>query len=567
MTLGGAVKQAKKIVCCASLLVLLLGFLKANSLYNAVDDIYTLRIFPHQFLLHEFPGTIICLVLVLLAYVLPIKFSALEKIVSYLSKKYRLIALLTVGLLSVGTLTVYHNWPLTLDEFAPFFQSKIFVAGKLTGQMPPGLLPYCVPDFGLLFFGDTQTGEVISSYWPGFALLLTPFQFLRIPWLLNPLIAGATILLVWKMAKEIFANATAGGWAVLFLLACPVFLVTGMSYYSLNAHLLFNLTYAALLLQPTPRRIFGAGVVGSYALVLHNPYPHFLFALPYVFWLLFQKKGWKNLFILALGYLPLTLLLNGGYILLKKSVLHTAPTLRHVESLGGDGFLQRLSNGAFALPNWKILTVRFMGFIKLCTWTMPGLVFIAALGGWLARKNKPLLLLSCASLTLFFGYFIVSFSQGHGWGYRFYQPALGALPLLATAAVLHIQEASNKEGEQFARFAGALAVCSLLILTPFRFCQVDSFIQRHLSQRPPLDVDQAEVCFIRVREGYYAGDLAQNDPFLRGDKLFVISRGPAWEAEFMSQVFPKATPRNRYEGDPVWLLFPVDTKRAQPARP
>ena len=526
-------------------------------MYNN-SSIYNLRIFYHQFLLHEFSGTLLCLLLLCLAYFFPIKILSLNKIISFFSNQYRIVSLLVIGLLSIGTFTIYHNWPLTLDEFAPLFQAKAFAAGKLTGQMPGGLLPYCVPDFGLLFFGDVQTGKVISSYWPGFALLLTPFQFFGIPWLLNPLIAGATILLTWKFSKDIFGTTEASGWAVLFLLACPVFLVTGMSYYSMNAHLLYNLAYAALLLRPTTKRIFWAGVVGSFCLVLHNPYPHFLFALPYIFWLFFQKNRWRNIFILALGYLPLTCLLNGGYILLKKSVLQGTPTLQHVESLGGDGFLQRLSNGAFAFPNLKILTIRFMGFIKLCTWTMPGLVFIAALGGWLARKNKPLLLLSMASLSMFFGYFIVAFSQGHGWGYRFFQPALGALPLLATYAVLHLRKqlGPGGEGERLARFAATLALSGLVILAPFRFYQVNSFIEKHLSQRPPLDADLAEACFIRVRQGYYASDLVQNDPFLRGDKLFLISHKPEWEARFMSQVFPNAVPRNRYEGDPVWLLSP-----------
>ncbi len=479
--------------------------------------------------------------------------------IQLLSKYHRLIAILVFALLSVCCLTIYHNWPLTMDEFAPLFQAKAFLAGKLTGKMPPALLPFCVPDYELLFFGDPETGRVISSYWPGFALLLVPFQFLGLPWLLNPLIAGATILLVWRFSVAIFDNKEAGGWAVLFLLASPVFLVDGMSYYSMNAHLLFNLAYAFLLLQPTPGRIFCAGVVGSYALVLHNPYPHFLFALPYVFWLLFQKNRWKNLSVLFIGYLPLTLLLNGGYIWLKRDILHATTTLRHVESFGGGGFLQKMSNGAFSLPNSTVLMVRFMGFIKLCTWTMPGLVVLAAWGGWLARRNKPLLLLSMASLTTFFGYFIVSFSQGHGWGYRFFHPALGALPLLATCVVLHTFTHTAKENENFgfARFAGTLALLGLVLLAPFRFYQVDAFIEKHLSQRPPLDANLSEVCFIRTKNGYYSSDLVQNDPFLRGSKLFLLSGGPEWETQFMSKVFPNAVPRNRYEGDSVWLLSPA----------
>ena len=53
-------------------------------------------------------------------------------------------------------------------------------------------------------------------------------------------------------------------------------------YYSMQAHLTANLLFVWLLLKPTPYRAFGAGVVGSLALVLHNPFPHMLFAAPWI---------------------------------------------------------------------------------------------------------------------------------------------------------------------------------------------------------------------------------------------------------------------------------------------
>ena len=52
------------------------------------------------------------------------------------------------------------------------------------------------------------------------------------------------------------------------------------------------------------------------ALVLHNPVPHALFALPVGVWLLVDKSRRRQLLPLGLGYLPLTALLLFGWLVL-----------------------------------------------------------------------------------------------------------------------------------------------------------------------------------------------------------------------------------------------------------
>jgi len=44
------------------------------------------------------------------------------------------------------------------------------------------------------FLAGAPDGRIVSTYWPGFALLLVPFSALRVPWLLNPLLGGATLV-------------------------------------------------------------------------------------------------------------------------------------------------------------------------------------------------------------------------------------------------------------------------------------------------------------------------------------------------------------------------------------
>lgn len=105
-----------------------------------------------------------------------------------------------------------------------------------------------------------------------------------------------------------------------------------------------------------------------------------------------------------------------------------------------------------------------------------------------------------------------------------------------------------------ARLAMTLAVLSLVLLNGLRLHQVDAWMKGHLAQRPQLDSQQTQVCFIRVREGYYTIDLVQNDPFLRQQTLFVKSFDVEGERPLIEKHFPRAVPRSDAPDEPVWLI-------------
>ena len=66
---------------------------------------------------------------------------------------------------------------------------------------------------------SAQTGRAIETYWPGFALVLAPFQLLGVPWLCNPMLAGVAVFLIHRMTRVVTGERRAAGWAVLFALA------------------------------------------------------------------------------------------------------------------------------------------------------------------------------------------------------------------------------------------------------------------------------------------------------------------------------------------------------------
>jgi hypothetical protein len=456
------------------------------------------------------------------------------------------VALLTTLALAVGTHAVYHAHPLSMDEYAMVFQSAIFAEGKLAGHLPPALLEWLVPSWMHQFLRvNADSGAVLAGYWPGFSLLLAPFSALGVPWLLNPLIGGATILVMHRLARMLFDDAESAGYVVLLTLASPAITINALSYYSMPAHLLANALFMLLLLRPTPMRALLAGLLGSLALVLHNPVPHLLFALPWVIWLAWRPDRAKVLGALIAGYLPLALLLGWGWPHLVENLSRGAALSSMPAPAEMGGLLTRRLSGTLEwLSRTGPGTAQVATLWKLWLWAVPGLVAVAALGAWRVRRERgPWLVMASSAVLTYAGYFLIPFDQGHGWGARYFHSAWLVLPLLAVAAMQdRIKAAAGKPQAQASALPGYLAGCALLslvVLTTFRALQVEQFMARHLAQLPAAASGIARVVIIEPRGSYFAWDLAQNDPFLRNEVIRLTSRGAQLDRAMMAAHFPQ----------------------------
>ena len=438
------------------------------------------------------------------------------------------IACITAALIACALL-VYRGHPLSMDEYAPVFQARIFARGALVAHVPPELVQRLIPPIRW-FIEASPDGRLVSSYWPGFALLLAPFAWLGAPWLLNPLIGGATLLVIWRIARALWPDTAAAGWAVLLTAASPAFVVNAISLYSMPAHLLASLCFAALLLDPTPRRLFLAGAVGSLALTLHNPVPHTLFALPFIVALAVRPGRVGKLGALAAGYLPGIALLGAGWFWVRAQIGGNPETVA-----GGAGALSVLTRLAFALPSASSFWSRGVNLAELALWAVPGLLALACIGAVWRRSEPAVRLLTASALLTAVAYVFVPYDQGHGWGYRYFHAAWGALPLLAAGALEHPRAVAPLRKTAL---IGALA--SLLLGNGLRLGQVRSFIDSQLRQIPSAPAPaRLEVVFLRPDRGYYTVDLVQNDPFLDGSRWILLSRGPDEDARLMAR-FPGA---------------------------
>jgi len=491
-------------------------------------------------------GNILLLLVIAIAFALRDRPLARELVLRIGGHPWRLAAL-AFPTLCLGALWFYEATPLSMDEYSVVFQAKAFAAGRLSGELPPQLIDQLVPRgfHGLFFAVSRASGEVASVYWPGAALLLAPFEALGLPWALNPALAALSVPVIHRLALRVSGSAEAAAWAALFTLASPAFIVNGLSFYSMTAHLLLNALYALLLLAPTPQRAFVAGLLGALALVLHNPLPHILFALPFLVWLLWRGSPARTLAALMAGYIVPVAVLGLGWKLYLQQLAAGAASSGPAPEAGGAGLVDRIVRlifdqlAIFRLPTARVLDARFAGFTKAWTWGAAGLIVLAAWAVAALHARAGVRLLAAALLTTFLGYFAIRFDQGHGWGYRYLHSAWFALPILAGVAVAHLAEKPG--GAHLGSMAGWALVLSMVFANGLRLAQVDTFVEQQLAQVPPLAAGpgaRPEVVFVQPRAGFYAIDRVQNDPYLRGNRIIMLGAVPSETAAVMARHFP-----------------------------
>lgn len=502
---------------------------------------FDVPIFMHLILFQDYYAIPIFLGILAAAFLPPARALG-AALAAWCARNVLALGAVTAALLAAGTHAVFHLHALSLDEHTVLFQSEVFAAGRLTGQFPPDLVDWLVPAFFQERFlrPSYETGQVASVYWPGFSLLLTPFTALGASWLLNPLIGAATVVVMHRLALELLGDRLGAGYAALLTLASPAVTLNAASYYAMPAHLLANAVFMLLLLRATPLRCLAAGAVGSLALVLHNPVPHLLFALPWIVWLALRPERWRVVGALAAGYLPLSVALGWGWAMFLDGLAPVSD---------GTGLLARRLSGVLAWTSSSGMAAHLFDLGKLWLWAVPGLLIAAALGAWgMRRQRGPWLVLACSALLTYFGYFLVSFDQGHGWGFRYFHSAWLALPLFAAAAI--------RQSAGLGAYLAASAVLSLAVLTPFQALQVERFVARHLMQLPVAARGEPRVVFIDRAGGYYNWDLVQNDAFLRAPVIRLLARDPQLDRAMMAKRFPEYELLSADRRGAVWGLPP-----------
>jgi hypothetical protein len=204
--------------------------------------------------------------------------------------------------------------------------------------------------------------------------------------------------------------------------------------------------------------------------------------------------------------------------------------------------------------------MRAAALAKMWLWTLPCLFVLALLGRLRLGDNRTVRLLTQSAVLTFAGYLFVRFDQGHGWGFRYFQPAWGAVPILAGCAMTNRPDTEWR----LVSFAGAAAILNLMVVMPFQMHQISEVIGQHLAQLPPPQRPGNNVYFIHPRGGFYVADMVQFDPLLRDQDLKLVSRGAELDAELIRQNWPTATKITSQRAADQWYLGAQDRRAALP---
>lgn len=520
-------------------------------------DASAVRIFYRLFLFEDYPAAFLHLAVLLLALIKPVQ--RVATMLPYLVAEHRFAtAACAVVALAVGSLTWYRGHPLAMDEYVPVLQSQIFIAGGLLGQFPPEIVDWLIfPSFqGHFLYVSHATGQFGSAYWPGFALLLTPFSALDAAWLCNPVLAAAALLVIYRLTLSITEDGPAAGAAIVVAVASPAFVVNAISFYSMTAHLLCNAAFALLLLKPTVWRAAAAGLVGGLALTLHNPLPHILFAAPWIVWLLWSSDRWRVLPALLAGYLPFVIVIGFGWNGLVTGLSDTVDGVSGA-SHGPLGAAASKLDSVLTWPSAALIHARIIGLMKLWIWAVPAAIVVAFIGFWRWRHDVHFRLLAASAALTLLGYLFVPADQGHGWGFRYFHSAWLVVPIFVAAALsAKPEQGASKSltevGQSFASYVHAASLLSLIVLVPYFGLQVRSFMTSHLAQEPTAEGGETRVIIISPMMQYYAQDLAQNDPFLREPVIRMVTRGRVADEQMMANQFPELVLLSTSHKGTVW---------------
>lgn len=414
----------------------------------------------------------------------------------------RLNPALWIGALALGVLflacygsgRVMHHTPLSMDEFNTGFQARIFAAGSARAAIPLQWQPFGSALAPLFVRLDDSSSSWAAEYWPVYAIVRAGFVRLGLEPFTNPVLAALTVPVLWAAARHLWPGSRRPWFAVLALVTSSQFLVTSMTSYAMPAHLLFNVVWLYLFLRGDIVGVALAPLVGGLALGLHNPFPHALFAWPFLTRLVRQRR-WE---VTAYTTVVYAVAIGGWYYWLRSRTGYTEPAA--VLSV-------------FSMPDMLMWITQVASLVETLTWLSPfiAVALFAGIRAW--RRVSPIesdIILGL--LTTFTFYFFLDFPQGHGWGYRYLYPVLGNIALIAAMGASAIAETWSRRA--VTRVALVSTVATIGLQFPLRTWQVEGFVGPFARGFEMIRESEAKIVIVNPDGLWYGRDLIRNDPFL-----------------------------------------------------
>ena len=188
--------------------------------------------------------------------------------------------------------------PRVLDSFNYLFQAQNFSQGQLFAPIPP-LSSYF--EFPFIIMKD---GKWYGSVYPGFPLLLSIGVLLKKEWMVNPILSGIGIGLIYWTGKILFSESLAR-WATLLTILSPFYRMMSSIFMSHIAAMIWNLAAIVFIWDWLNREYrsylkpLAAGICLGMS-YLTRPQSSAVVVLPFLIWggfkiLKLKKVRWRSI--------------------------------------------------------------------------------------------------------------------------------------------------------------------------------------------------------------------------------------------------------------------------------
>lgn len=373
------------------------------------------------------------------------------------------VPVLTIALVVGAALVmrlVFASNPRLVDEMAQLFHARVFAAGRLAAPAPQPREAFLI-----MHTWVTDAGWV-SLYPPGQTALLALGILLGAPWLVNPIVGGLSLLLVFRIARNLYGRRTAVAAAFLWASSAWVLFMSA-TYTSHVGVVAFTLAAWALVFGggdggPAPWRTVAAGVAVGLATVT-RPLDGVAAVVPVLVWIAARRR-WRRLPWLVAGGLPVAL----AWAWLNWRMYGDALTTGYGALYGQElelGFLTdpwgRPFTPLVALGN-AVVAVRRLS-IHLFEWPIPALVPLVAwaLGARHAKRADVVLLAGVVAAPILYFFY---WHSGFYMGPRFYYAAAPMLVIGTARAWRWAWVGARRAHGRWIRWDVAVGTAALVVL-------------------------------------------------------------------------------------------------------
>lgn len=481
------------------------------------------------------------------------------------------LALTAVVLGSLVARHVFEDIPHLEDEAAYVWQAQAIAGGHLS--LPTPTCPRCF----LVPFVVDANGLRSGKYPPGWPVVLAFGEIIGARWLINPLLAGFSVWLIYRLGKKLLDERTAL-LAAFLTVTSPFFVMNSGTLLSHPWSLFLSAAFILAWLdvssscptRPTWLPALCAGLSLG-VLALTRPLTAVGVALPFAahgaYLLLKGDQGLRRRLLAVAGAAAAVaaLYLLWQFAVTGNALLNPYTLWWPYDTIGFGLAVGRQEGGYFpadAIPNLKV-SLSFGNF-DLFGW--PGLSGIFLPFGLLAVLRKPRALLVSLVLPALVAAYMLYWIGSWLYGPRYYYEALISAVLLTAAGITWLAgrlAPPSAPGWQrwlsrlrFAGISGAvlfLVGANLLFYLPARVTGLTGLYGATRAQLDPFTTPSAAalspaLVIVHPQESWleYGTLLALSTPYLNTPFIFIRSRGPENDQTVI----------NLYPDRSVWHYYP-----------